>query len=56
MQAPKVDLFTICRGAAHPLFQNSLEAVNTNIKDPNTPVAKKRKITLQAALNKLLFC
>ncbi len=46
MQAPKVDLFTICRGAAHPLFQNSLEAVNSNIKDPNTPVAKKRKITL----------
>jgi hypothetical protein len=25
MQAPKVDLFTICRGAAHPLFQNALE-------------------------------
>ena len=46
MQAPKVDLFTICRGAAHPLFQNALEAVNANIKDPNTPIPKKRKITL----------
>jgi hypothetical protein len=31
MQAPKVDLFTICRGAAHPLFQNALEAVNANL-------------------------
>ena len=43
---PKVDLFTICKGAAHPLFQNALEAVNANIKDPNTGVDKKRKITL----------
>jgi hypothetical protein len=44
--APKVDLFTICRGAAHPLFQNALDAVNANIKDPNTGIQKKRKITL----------
>lgn len=46
MNAPKVDLFTICRGAAHPLFQNALDAVNMNIKDPNTGIAKKRRITL----------
>jgi len=46
MQAPKVDLFTICRGAAHPLFQNALGSVNANIKDPNTLRYKHRKISL----------
>src|SRR5208283_4354307 len=45
-QAPKVDLFTICRGAALQLFQNALDKVNANIKDPNTGINKKRTITL----------
>lgn len=44
---PKVDLFTICRGAALQLFQNALDKVNANIKDPNTGVTKKRKLTIQ---------
>jgi hypothetical protein len=43
---PKVDLFTICRGAAYQLFQNALEKINANIKDPNTAAEKKRKISL----------
>lgn len=46
MQAPKVDLFTICRGAALQLFQNALDKVTANIKDANTTISKKRKITL----------
>lgn len=46
MSVPKVDLFTICRGAALQLFQNALDKVSANIKDANTGVNKKRKITL----------
>ena len=45
--APKVDIFTICRGAAAQLFQNALDKVNQNIKDVNTGVDKKRSITLK---------
>ena len=45
-KASEVDLLTICRGAVPQLFQFALGKVNANLKDPNTSVTKKRKLSL----------
>lgn len=44
---PQLDLFNICEGHVPEVFAHVLRQVMTNIQDPNTKAAKKRKLKIE---------
>ena len=50
MAEPKMTLMTIGGGALAELFENELQGVLKNIRDPNSDVKKSSKVTIEITI------